>query len=92
MQEVRHNKRLQVLSAFYFNILLTLQALPVTFSLPRHGGIGGHGGYGGWLLVMLMLLVALTPLHANEDGRNSNKRYSDQSVHGYMTEVSISTN
>ncbi|EDW08523.1 uncharacterized protein LOC6578680 [Drosophila mojavensis] len=62
------------------------EALPVTFSLPRHGGNGGHGGYGRWLLVMLMLLGALTPLHASEDGRNSNKRYSDQSVHGYMTE------
>lgn len=78
--------------AFYFTISLTLQALPVTFSLPRHGGNGGHGGYGRWLLVMLMLLGALTPLHASEDGRNSNKRYSDQSVHGYMTEVSFATN
>ncbi|XP_030560324.1 uncharacterized protein LOC115762298 [Drosophila novamexicana] len=53
------------------------KALPVTLSLPKTG-------HGCWLLV-LMLAMALSPLHATDDG-HQNKRYSDQSVHGYMTE------
>ncbi|XP_001986776.2 uncharacterized protein LOC6561170 [Drosophila grimshawi] len=56
------------------------KALPVPICLTRTGL-----GHGWWLPMLLMLLMALTPLHGNDEGHLS-KRYSDQSVHGYMTE------
>lgn len=42
---------------------------------------------GRGLLVLVLLLATLPrPLHANVEGHLT-KRYSDQSVHGYKTEV-----
>ncbi|XP_060651475.1 uncharacterized protein LOC132788162 [Drosophila nasuta] len=57
------------------------KALPVTdLSLPRTG-VGRC-----WLLVLVVLMALTTPLHANGADGHLTKRYSDQSVHGYMTE------
>ncbi|KAH8391311.1 hypothetical protein KR215_011280, partial [Drosophila sulfurigaster] len=56
-------------------------ALPVTdLSLPRTG-VGRY-----WLLVLAVIMALTTPLHANGADGHLTKRYSDQSVHGYMTE------
>lgn len=43
----------------------------------------------GLLLVLALLATLARPLHANVDGHLT-KRYSDQSVHGYKTEVTLS--
>ncbi|XP_034102118.1 uncharacterized protein LOC117566679 [Drosophila albomicans] len=57
------------------------KALPVTdLSLPQTG-VGRC-----WLLVLVVLMALTTPLHANGADGHLTKRYSDQSVHGYMTE------
>lgn len=44
----------------------------------------------GLLLVLALLATLARPLHANVDGHLT-KRYSDQSVHGYKTEVALSS-